>query len=142
MCCSPYAHDAYAGECGKVHIDTIHAEHHIEMAHHDELLVDRSEQRRRIGTFLITCAPRVEHLLLCFSAPEEQHATRRVSTYYLRHHLFHFLRRIYLLFIYSERRNAYPLLEYLLLTYFLRNESQIATRSREHRLEVEFYGIT
>jgi hypothetical protein len=39
-------------------------------------------------------------------------------------------------------RNAYPLLEYLLLTYFLRNESQIATRSREHRLEVEFYGIT
>ena len=138
---APYAHNAYAGERSQVHVDAVHAEHHVEMAHHYQLLLQRTEKHRRVHTLLISCAPCVEHFLLRLGAPEKQHTTRRMATYQLCHNLLHLLRRIDLLLVNGKRRHAYPLLEYLLLAYLLGHKAQVAARGREYGMKIDLHRI-
>ena len=141
MCCAPNAYHGRVNQRSEVHIGTVHANHHVEMAHQHQLLSAAIEQSRGVKASWVTLNNAVDDRLFGRTLAKEKHTARWMLAGDEPNNLFEHLGRIHFLLMSGERCHANPLLERLLHTNLRRKEPQVAPLRREDGGEIELYGV-
>ena len=138
----PDTHHGGGGELSQVHVGTVHADHHIEMAHQDEFFFQSVKGSGSIDTVEIAGSPFVEYFLFLFTAPEKEDATGGMATDKQADDSRHELWRIDFTFVGRKRGNAYPLLKLFLFTYYMSGKQpDVAASIWKYRLEIQLYRV-
>ena len=137
----PNANHGRINQRGKVHIGTIHAHHHVEVAHQHQFLRYATKHRRGVNTLRVARNHAVDDGIFVGPFAKEEHTTRRMFLRNHRYHLFEHLGRVNLLFVSGKRRNANPLLKSLFRTYLGRKKPQVAPLGWEDGSEIQLHWI-
>ena len=69
---SPYAHHGRVYQRGQVHVGTVHAHHHVELTHQDQLFLHVSQLGRGVYALCELFLPLVHDIVLIGSATKEE----------------------------------------------------------------------
>ena len=91
-----------------MHVSAVHADHHLQMAHEDEFLLQTLELSRRITYFGPCLCPSVHDLSFLLSTSEKKYSALWISVDNSLYNSFHQRQWIYLSLVCSKGSQAYP----------------------------------